>query len=101
MSDTANNEEYENEDTISITLDDGSEVNCDIIASFPIGDSDYVALLPDRVIEGYDEDDVYLYRYEKTPDGGIELFDIDDDEEFEAASDRFDELMDEEEFEDM
>ena len=51
MSDTMNNEEYEDEDedTVTITLEDGSEVNCDIIATFPIGDKDYIALLPDRV----------------------------------------------------
>ncbi len=103
MSDTMNNEEYEDEDedTVTITLEDGSEVNCDIIATFPIGDKDYIALLPDRVIDGYDEDDVYLYRYEKDKDGDIELFDIEDDDEFEAVADRFDELMDEEEFDEM
>ena len=53
------NEEFE-EDQIIIILEDGSEVNCDIIASFPVGDKDYVALLPDRVLDGYEEDEVFL-----------------------------------------
>ena len=94
------NEEFE-EDQIIITLEDGSEVNCDIIASFPVGDKDYVALLPDRVLDGYEEDEVFLYRYESKGEDDIELFQIEDDEEFDMVADAFDELMDEEEFEDM
>ena len=95
------NEEFEEEDQIIITLEDGSEVNCDIIASFPVAGKDYVALLPDRVLEGYEEDEVFLYRYETKGDDDIELFQIEDDEEFDMVADAFDELMDEEEFEDM
>lgn len=93
-----NNEE---EDQIIITLEDGTEINCDIVATFPIGDKDYIALLPDRVIEGYEEDEVYLYRYVTGEGDEIDLIDIEDDDEFERVADRFDELMDEEEFEDM
>ncbi len=91
----------EEEDKVTLTLDDGSTVNCDVIAIFPVQGKDYIALLPDRVIDGYEEDDVFLYRYKELSGDDIELTPLDDDEEYEIVADAFDELLDEEEFNEL
>lgn len=90
---------YEDDnDVITLTLEDGSEIDCDVLAVFPVGDNNYIALLPQN-----DESDgeVYLYRFVQNGDEDIELINIEDDEEFEAVSDAFDELLDDEELNDM
>ena len=48
-----------------------------------------------------EEGTVYLYRYSETADGQPELTNIETDEEYEIVADAFDELLDDEEFEDM
>ena len=85
------------EDTITLILDNNMEVECDILAIFPINKQFYVALMPQNPIEGYDEGEYFLYRYQS--DGKtIELSDIESDEEWEAVEDKFEELLDEDEF---
>ncbi len=87
------------EDTITLNINE-QEVECGIVASFPAGGKDYVALLPKTPIEGYAEDEVLLYRYTRQEDD-FQLYQIEDDDEFELAADAFDELLDEEMFNDM
>ena len=82
----------EMEDTISLQLDDG-EIECGIIASFPVEGKDYVALLPLQTPEGFAEEEVFLYAYTRDGDD-FELIDILDDEEFDKVADFFDELLD-------
>ena len=103
MSDMINNngnEEYEDA-TVSMTLEDGTELECDVVAIFPVDGKDYIALLPDKVIEGYEENEVFLYRYKELEGDDISLEPIDDEEEYEAVADAFDELLDEEEFNEL
>ncbi len=103
MSDMINNngnEEYE-EATVSMTLEDGTELECDVVAIFPVDGKDYIALLPDKVIDGYEENEVFLYRYKELEGDDISLEPIDDEEEYEAVADAFDELLDEEEFNEL
>ncbi len=83
-------------DQVVLTLEDDSELVCDVIAYFPCDGRNYIALLP----ADDPSSDFFLYRYEEKGDD-IELIDIEDDDEFEAASEAFDELMDEQEFGDM
>ena len=101
MSDKNNNlneEEFEEElDQVTLTIEDGSEMTCDVIAIFPCGDRDYIALLPENDPDG----DFLLYRFIDNGDGNYDLDDIGDDEEFEAASEAFDELMDNEDYDEM
>ena len=47
--------------TVTLTLDDGSEVECVVLTIFEAGDRDYIALLPTEGAEA-DEGEVYLYR---------------------------------------
>lgn len=84
-------------DTISIILENNEEVMCDILAIFPLNDKFYVALLPQKPIPEYEECEYFLYQY--ISDGeNVELLDIENDEEWELVEDRFEELLDEEEF---
>jgi uncharacterized protein YrzB (UPF0473 family) len=85
---------------VTLDLDDGTELLCDIVAVFPCGNRDYMALIP---ADADDDADVFLYRYEGDLDDedSLKLIDIEDDDEFEAASDAFDEYLDELEFNEM
>lgn len=89
----------EMEDTITLVLDD-VEVECGIIASFPLEDKDYVALLPLQEVEGLAENEILLYSYAR--DGGeFHLIEILDDDEFDKVADAFDEMLDEAAFNEM
>ena len=99
MADEKNLNEEE-EMTVTLTLDDDTEVECVVLTIFTAGERDYIALLP---MEGEDseEGEVYLYRYSETEDGTPVLDNIEDDEEYDIVADAFDELMDSEEYDEL
>ena len=84
--------------SVSITLDDDTVLECVVLNIFSAGDREYIAVMPE---DDNDEGTVYLYRYSETADGQPELTNIETDEEYEIVADAFDELLDDEEFEDM
>lgn len=86
--------------TVTLTLDDGSEVECVVLTIFEVGDRDYIALLPTEGAEAEDGE-VYLYRYEEDEDGNPSLDNIEDDDEYEVVADAFDELLDDQEFDEI
>ncbi|MGN0370166.1 MAG: DUF1292 domain-containing protein [Butyrivibrio sp.] len=92
-------EEYE-DDTVTLTLDDDTEVECAIVSIFPAGDRQYIALLP---LGGEEEanGEVYLYRYVEDENGEPGLENIEDDDEYETAADAFDELEDAAEYDEI
>lgn len=95
------NKQLNEEEDIVVTLDldDGSQVECQILTIFSVGEQDYIALLPlDEKGEPNEDQEVYIYRYFEDEDGNPELDNIQDDDEYEAVADRFDELLDEAEF---
>lgn len=69
-------------DIIYLTLDDGEELECEVIGFFEVEDVEYIALVP------VDDDQVFLYRYEEYEDG-FDLINIEDDEEFDIVSEAF------------
>ncbi len=86
--------------TVTLTLDNDEVVECAVLTVYTANDKEYIALLPLNE-EGESEDgDVYLYRYEEV-DGEPTLSNIEDDDEYEVATDAFDEWMDEQEFEEL
>lgn len=92
-----NNDNYDEElDQITITLEDDTEMLCDVISIFECGEREYICLLPVDDPDG----DFIFYRYAENEDGECQLDDIPDDDEFEAVADTFEEMLDEEEFED-
>ena len=81
-------------DTLTLTLDDDTELECGILGVFGVeelGDKEYIALLP------LEDETVLLYEYSEYEEG-IELTNIESDEEFEKVSNAFYELFEEEEF---
>lgn len=86
---------------VTLDLDDGSQIECEVLTIFDVNKQDYIVLLP-LPAEGEEEsDEVFIYRYFEDEDGNPSLENIEDDDEYEAVSDRFDEILDEEEFDDM
>lgn len=86
---------------VTLTLDDG-EVECKIFTIFDLGEQDYIALIPldDKGNENA-EGDIYVYRYYEDAQGLPSVENIEDDDEYEAVIDRFDELQDEIMFNEM
>ena len=80
-------------DDIRVTLDlDNGSVEC----------KDYIALLPlDKNGNENESGEVYLYRYFEDEEGLPRIENIESDDEYEAAADRFDELLDDEMFDDI
>lgn len=89
-------------DTVTLTLEDDTELECAILAVYPAGARSYIALIPISEEGEADEDgDILIYRYIDNGEGfEPELENIEDDDEYEMAADAFDELLDEEDFED-
>lgn len=105
MGNVNQNEEFDEEldMTIELELEDG-KVTCAIITILTVGEQDYIVLLPlDE--EGENEDgNVWIYRYDEDPDDETkdpELSQIEDDEEYEAVADAFDEYLDAAEFDEL
>ena len=86
--------------TVTLTLDDDSVVECEVITIYEANGKDYIALLPLDENGESESGDVYLYRYAEV-DGEPTLENIEDDDEYEIAADAFDEWMDEQEFEEL
>ena len=85
---------------IDLEFEDGETEQCVVLLRFPIEEQQYIALMPVAQIDD-EEGEVYFYRFAEDEDGEIQLDNIEDDEEFEAVADRYDEILDELEFEDM
>ena len=97
------NKEFENEDDdvcVTLELDDGTSVECEILTILPVGNNDYIALLP-TMGEAAEEGEIYLYKYTETEDGEPSLDNILDDDEYEAVADAFDELLDSQEYDEL
>lgn len=92
-------EEPQEEMTVTLTLDDGSELECVVLTIFEAGGRDYIALLPTEEIDA-EEGEVYLYRYTEV-DGQPDLQNIENDDEYEVVADAFDELLDEQEYDEI
>ncbi len=100
MSDTKFFSDEENEMTVTITLEDDSELECVVLTIFEAGGREYIALLP---MEGEqaEEGEVFLYRYSESENGDPELENIETDEEYDIVADAFDELLDEQEYDEL
>ena len=86
---------------VTLDLDDGTQVECEILTIFDVNGQDYIALLPLSEDNDEEGEEVFIYRYSEDEEGNPSLDNIEDDEEYEAVADRFDELLDEAEFDEM
>lgn len=90
-------------DNIRVTLElDDKDVECKILFIFDVDDQDYIALIPldDNGNENANGE-VYLYRYFEDEKGLPSIENIETEDEYEIAADRFDEILDEEMFDEM
>ena len=71
--------------TITLTMEDDTEVECAILTIFPVDAKEYIALLPlDE--EGQNHDgEVYLYSFTRTAEGAPMLSNIDNNLEAPAS----------------
>lgn len=75
--------------TVTLMLDDDSELTCLVVAFFPVQESEYIALFP---MNGESEE-VFLYRLVRMPDAEPLLENIEDDDEFERVANAYDEMV--------
>ena len=94
--------EFKDRDTMTLDLDDGGKLECIVLNVFPVNNREYIAL-PPMNDEGHVEEDaqIFLYRFEELGDDEVNLETIEDDDEFELVSDYFDEMLDEQEFNEL
>ena len=94
--------EFKDRDTMTLDLDDGGKLECIVLNVFPVNNREYIALLPMND-EGHVEEDaqIFLYRFEELGDDEVNLETIEDADEFELVSDYFDEMLDEQEFNEL
>ena len=87
----------EEADDIRVTLEtDEGNIECRVITIFEVDNQDYIALLPlDEAGNDNEEGIVYLYRYYEDENGEPSIVNIIDEEEYDAAADRYDEWLDE------
>jgi hypothetical protein len=101
---TEMNTKIENDEqmTVDIELDDGKNVSCAVLIVLTVQDKDYIVLLPLDEKGQNNDGNVWFYRFiQKSPDDEPELGYIDDDDEYEAVADAFDEYLDDVEFDEM
>ncbi len=95
---------YQNEDDedlfVTLTLEDDTEVDCLVISIFEANGRDYIALLPTEGPEN-EEGEVYIYRYFEEENGDPGLDNIETEEEFEIASEAFDQLLEDGEYDEI
>ena len=82
-------QDIEDRRTITLTLDDDTEVECTILTIFPVENKEYIALLPLDENGQNETGEVYLYSFSRTADGDPMLANIEDDEEYDAAANAF------------
>lgn len=87
--------------TVTLTLDDDSTVECSIVGIFDANQREYIALLPLDENGENEDGEVYLYRYVIDGSGAPQLENIEGDDEYEAASDAFDEMLDSMEYDEL
>lgn len=100
----AENNYAEEEMTVDIELEDGKKVNCAVITILTVNQKDYIVLLPLNENGENLDGEVWFYGYkedENDPNIEPELIYIEDDDEYEAVSDAFDEFLDNQEFDEL
>lgn len=98
------NENLDEEMTVELTLEDGTNVVCAIITILEVDGQDYIVLLPLDENGENEDGEVWFYRYRENPDDPNEepeLDFIENDEEYEAVADAFDEYLDSVEFDEI
>ncbi len=98
-------DDFEDEEmTVELELDDGTNVNCAVITIITVESRDYIVLLPLNDDGDNEDGEVWFYRYSENPKDSNEepvLDYIDDDDEYEKVADAFDEYLGNCEFDEL
>ena len=100
----AKKDNLDEEMTVDLTLDDGEVVTCAIITIIEVEGKDYIVLLPLDENGENEDGEVWFYGYSENPEDPNEepeLTYIEDDDEYEAVADAFDEYLDKCEFDEI
>ena len=82
-----NNIDNEDEELfVTITLEDDSEIECEVLTIFEVEEQDYIALLHDN---GEEDGEIFIYRY------------IETQEEFDMVSEVFDSIVEDGEYDEI
>lgn len=84
--------------TVTLLLDNDESVECMILCYLSVDNNQYIALLPVDEIDN-EESSVYLYRVIDADTDNPQLKNIEDDDEYEAVADAYDEWLDTLEYE--
>lgn len=84
--------------TVTLYLDTDETIECQILCILTVDEKEYIALLPPDEEDG-EEKPVYLYRFTEDTDGEPALESIEDDDEYDAVCDAYDEWLDAMEYE--
>ena len=74
---------------IPVDMEDGTQIECEVLAIFPVGGSQYIALID----KDNDDSDIWLYRFVPVGDEEFNIEDIEDDKEFELVEDAFNKMV--------
>lgn len=97
-------DELDEEMTVDLTLDDGTQVTCAVVTILEVNGKDYIGLLPLDENNENEDGEVWFYGYSENPDDPNEepvLTYIEDDEEYEMVSDKFEEFLDDNDFDEI
>lgn len=87
--------------TVTLTLDNDEEMECAVLTIYELEGQKYIALLPLDEEGDNDDGDVFLYRFSETVNGEPTLDNIEDDDEYDRAADKFAEWLDAQEYEEL
>ena len=86
-----NNIDNEDEELfVTITLEDDSEIECEVLTIFEVEEQDYIALLHDN---GEEDGEIFIYRYFEDED--------ETQEEFDMVSEVFDSIVEDGEYDEI
>ena len=94
-----NNIDNEDEELfVTITLEDDSEIECEVLTIFEVEEQDYIALLH---VNGEEDGEIFIYRYFEDEDGEPGLDNIETQEEFDMVSEVFDSIVEDGEYDEI
>ena len=74
---------------IPVDMEDGTQIECEVLAIFPVEGKQYIALID----KDNDDSDIWLYRFVPVGDEELNIEDIEDDKEFELVEDAFNKMV--------
>ena len=89
---------------VTLTLDNDEDLECLVLTIFEADGKDYIALLPLDENGENEDGEVWFYGYSENPDDPNEepvLNFIEDDDVYEMVADKFDEFLDNCEFDEI